>query len=152
MKTRLVLLFALLNAVSLFAQIKWQGGFPGRENDWFCARNWSSHRVPDQFDSVVIPDVSTRGSFFPVINRSEAIVQSLVVESNARLTIQESAELHVLGYNLSGGALLNQGTLINHGLLQVVEPVLHAVEYSGNGTLIQTRSELTPDKCEIECL
>ncbi|MCC6459454.1 MAG: hypothetical protein IT260_03220, partial [Saprospiraceae bacterium] len=132
------------------AQVQWRGGFPGRETDWSCARNWTNNRVPDNLDQVTIPDCSTRGHFYPVISHL-AEVQSLEIHSNARLTIAPKAQLTVMGFGLPGGALFNQGVLYNEGTLQVIEPVMHALEVSGRGTVIHSRSELVPDICEVEC-
>ena len=151
MKTRLVLLLSLMTAVTLSAQVEWQGGFPGRESDWFCAGNWSDNRIPDDLDNVVIPDCSTRGDFYPVIRKRSARVQSLEILSGAALTIDRSAHLTVLGYGLPGGALLNLGRLENNGTLEVIEPVLHALHFAGDGTLIHRRSDLVSDECTENC-
>ena len=151
MKTMLVSLLTLMCAATLFAQTEWRGGFPGRETAWLCAHNWSDQRVPDDMDNVVIPDCSTRGNFYPVIRSKTANVQSLVIESNASLKIGNGGHLKVMGYGLPNGALFNLGALENNGTLEVIEPVMHAVNYSGEGTLIHTRSDLKPDVCEFEC-
>lgn len=151
MKTRLVcLLFALISTLGLMAQVEWRGGFPGQENNWFCASNWSDNHVPNEFDNVIVPDLSTRGNHYPKIKNEEAKVQSLQLHSGSTITINSGAQLTVLGYDLQGGALLNLGTIENHGVLEVVEPVLHAVDYSGNGLLIQRQSNLEPDHCACE--
>lgn len=150
MKTRLVCLLALFSAMSLIAQVEWRGGFPGQENDWFCAKNWSDNRIPDDFDNVVVPDLSTRGNHFPVVKGKEARVQSLQLQSGAKIRIESGAQLTIMGYGLPGGALLNLGAIENHGTLEVIEPVLHALEYSGKGTLIHRRSNLDPDHCKCE--
>ncbi len=150
MKTRLVVLLALICTLPLAAQSIWKGGFPGQEDNWFCARNWSDNRIPDDLDNVVIPDCSTKGNHYPVISKKEARVQSLDLNSGAKLTIQSGAQLTVLGYGLPGGALLNLGNIENHGTLEIIEPVLHAVDYSGKGTLIHRKSNLTADDCACE--
>ena len=147
----LAFLLTLMSSVPMTAQIEWRGGFPGHETDWLCARNWSDQRVPDDMDNVIIPDCSTRGNFYPVIRTKSASVQSLVIESNASLQIAGGGHLKVMGYGLPNGALFNLGALENNGTLEVIEPVLHAVNYSGEGTLIHTRSDLKPDVCEFEC-
>ena len=150
MKTRLFVLLALISALPLTAQLTWKGGFPGQENNWFCARNWSDNRIPDDLDNVTIPDRSTQGNFYPVISGQEARVQSLNLYSGARVTIEASAQLTVLGYGLPGGALLNLGSIENHGILEVIEPVLKKIDYAGKGTLIHRKSNLTPDDCKCE--
>ncbi len=144
-------LMTLLASFSLTAQVEWRGGFPGRETDWQCARNWSDNRVPNNLDDVIIPDCSARGNFYPVISRQPAEVQSLLLDNQARMTIAAGAQLSVFGYDLPDGALLNLGTIENNGLLQVYEPVMHAVEYSGKGQFIHVMSDIKPDICEVEC-
>lgn len=145
MKKQLFVLLALISSFAIAAQSTWKGGFPGQENNWFCARNWSDNQVPNNLDNVVIPDRSTSGNYYPVIAGKQAQVQSLDLHSGAQLTIEPGAQLSVLGYGLPGGALLNLGAINNHGTLEVVEPVLHALEYSGKGTLIHRKSNLTAD-------
>lgn len=151
MKTHLVLLPALLTVFSLQAQVEWRGGFPGRETDWLCARNWSDNRVPDDLDNVVIPDCSGRGAFYPEIRSRSARVQTLRINSGAAVSILAGAKLTVAGYGLPGGALFNLGKLENNGTLEVIEPVLHAVDYHGAGTFIHRRSDLQPDICSVNC-
>ncbi len=151
MKTRLSFLLALTTMFTLSAQVQWRGGFPGHETDWECARNWSDGRIPDDMDNVLIPDCSTRGNFYPVIRTKVARVQSMEIHGNARVTIAENGKLTVLGYGLPGGALLNQGVLENKGMLEVIEPVMHAVKYTGPGTFIHRRSDLKADECTFQC-
>lgn len=151
MKAHVSVLLSLFTMVTLSAQVQWRGGFPGHETEWQNARNWSTNRVPDDMDNVVIPDCSTRGCFYPVVETKTARVQSLEIHDNARLTITEGAKLTVLGYGLPGGALLNLGTVVNNGTMEVVEPVMHAIEYTGKGTMIHRRSDLEPDLCTVDC-
>lgn len=149
MKTRLVLLLTLITAGLLTAQVEWKGGFPGRESDWFCAGNWNGNRIPNHMDQVVIPDCSTSGDYCPVIRSDQpAQVKSVELLKGALLTVDPSAQLTVLGYNLAGGALLNRGKLENNGTLEVIEPILRHLEYTGGGTLIHCRSNLEPDVCQ----
>lgn len=92
-----LLLMALLlctNAISQNANT-WKGGTPGLENDWNCAKNWSAYRVPDAFTDVIIPDVSTTTQSPPVIQSGQLEVNSLFLETNAKLTIEKSAQLVV---------------------------------------------------------
>ena len=144
-------LMFLMTTLSLSAQVEWRGGFPGRETDWQCARNWSDNRVPNDLDDVMIPDCSTRGNFYPEIRSKTARVQSLTLHSQSRMTVDAGAYLTVSGYGLPGGALLNLGTLENNGTIEVAEPVLHAIEYTGKGNLIHVMSNLQPDLCEVDC-
>ncbi|MBK6933247.1 MAG: hypothetical protein IPH12_21205 [Saprospirales bacterium] len=146
MKTRLVLLIALLPACFLSAQVEWKGGTPGQETNWFCPQNWSDNRIPDDFDNVIVPDCSSKGNFYPVIGHKTARVQSLTLHSSARLSIGKNGKLSVLGFGLPQGALVNLGTLDNNGTLEVIEPVLHALDISGTGVLIHTRSATAPEQ------
>lgn len=147
----LLTLMFLMTTLSLAAQVEWRGGFPGRETDWQCARNWSSNRVPNELDHVIIPDCSTRGNFYPEIRTKTAAVQSLTLNSLAHMKVTAGANLSVVGYGLAGGALLNLGTIENNGTIEVAEPILHAIEYTGNGTLIHIMTDLQPDICEVDC-
>lgn len=151
MKTRLSFLLSLMTLFTLSAQVQWRGGFPGHETDWACARNWSDGRIPDDMDNVIIPDCSARGNFYPLIRTETARVQSMEIHGNARVSIAENGKLTVLGYGIPGGALLNQGLLENKGTLEVIEPVIHALKYTGPGTLIHRRSDLKPDECTFQC-
>lgn len=99
----LVLVFSL--STNLFSQQRpidssqrtttWKGGAPGMENDWNCPKNWSNYRVPDKFDNVIIPDVSTTTLAPPVIKNGRVEVNSLYLDTNANLIVHESAQLVV---------------------------------------------------------
>ncbi len=62
---------------------------------WNCPKNWSSHRVPDTFSDVIIPDVSSTSLAFPVIREGSHEINSLLLYSNATLTIEEGAMLSI---------------------------------------------------------
>lgn len=64
--TLYLILFLLISSLSLTAQSIWKGGTPGQEQDWNVAKNWSTHKVPTAFDSVIIPSVESTGNFFPL--------------------------------------------------------------------------------------
>ncbi len=93
-----LLLSALLLCTDAFSQIAntWKGGAPGLENDWNCPKNWSAFRVPDAFTDVIIPDASSTTQAPPVIQSGQLEVNSLFMETNAQLTIRESAQLVVI--------------------------------------------------------
>lgn len=101
MTTKWIFCFSLLVCFSapssLFAQkaITWKGGAPGRETQWQCPGNWSENKVPNEFSDVVIPDISTRGLNYPVLN-DVAEVHSLRLEGNAIFTIAPQGYLTVL--------------------------------------------------------
>jgi hypothetical protein len=71
----------------------WRGGAPGHETDWSYFKNWSSGSVPSEFDCVVIPNVSTSTSDYPVIHKGEIEVWSLEIQSGAMLTLLPKARL-----------------------------------------------------------
>lgn len=53
--------FFALFSISAAAQKTnvWQGGAAGHETDWSFFKNWRAGKVPNEFDLVIIPDVST---------------------------------------------------------------------------------------------
>jgi hypothetical protein len=71
----------------------WKGGFPGQETNWHCHKNWSLGRLPDVFDAVVIPDVSTKTQKYPVVTCGEVEVQSIDIQAGATLTLHRSARI-----------------------------------------------------------
>lgn len=82
----------------LIGQVRttWVGGTPGRESDWFCAKNWSKNQVPNEFNIVVIPDVSTSTFVYPVIKKGEAIVQNVEIIQGAKLSVDKSGVLVII--------------------------------------------------------
>jgi len=111
----LAILFGL-SAVSGFGQrtITWKGGTPGMEHEWFCPHNWSSTSLPDEFSDVIIPDVSTSTFSPPCIQKGKILINSLMLHSNASLTIEHEASLivtnHIEGLNWDN--IKGQGQLI----------------------------------------
>ncbi len=91
----LFICFFTLLSVAAFAQKtnNWRGGAPGHETEWSYFKNWSTGRVPNEFDHVVIPDVSTSTGKYPVIRKGEIEVLSLVVQTGASLTLLPQARL-----------------------------------------------------------
>ncbi len=81
--------------VSLNAQkiATWKGGTPGRTTDWECATNWKEGRVPNEFSSVVIPDVSTTTFVYPVISKGIVEIASLECAPVAKLTLKHNAQI-----------------------------------------------------------
>lgn len=71
----------------------WRGGFPGHETNWNHARNWSLGRIPDFFDWVIIPDVSTSTRRYPIISSGEVQVQTLEIKPGATLTLHTAARV-----------------------------------------------------------
>lgn len=109
----LMLIFAgLLLAGTVSAQKinTWKGGKPGHPNAWNCAQNWSLNTVPNEFQDVIIPDVSSGFQQYPVIDDTENIVRSLTISANARLTILPTGKLLVTGFE-DGTGLINYGKI-----------------------------------------
>lgn len=94
---RFMTFLLMLVSVGGYAQkeITWKGGFPGKNNDWFCAQNWSTSSVPDEFSNVIIPDVSTSTFAPPMIRSGQVEINSLNMLDNASLTITKGAILIV---------------------------------------------------------
>ncbi|MBK9014077.1 MAG: hypothetical protein IPM82_08280 [Saprospiraceae bacterium] len=93
---------------------------PGMENDWNCPKNWSTYSVPNAFSNVFIPDVSTTTLAAPVIKNGRMEVNSLFLETNAFLTVEESAQLVVFeqsgsyfqdNLHLKGMMFIHDGTV-----------------------------------------
>lgn len=88
--------FALLLAQTTLAAQKtatWKGGAPGRSTDWMCAANWREGRLPNEFSTVIIPDVSTGSQAYPIIRSGEVEVLSVEVQLSAMLTLNAAARL-----------------------------------------------------------
>ncbi|MCF8246116.1 MAG: hypothetical protein K9J37_15645 [Saprospiraceae bacterium] len=85
-----------------FTQVKaqkinfWKGGAPGQESNWNCPKNWSEHQIPDAFQNVIVPDVSSGSGVYPTIDVSGLEVNALVLESGATLTITKKGALEVI--------------------------------------------------------
>ena len=93
--------------------ITWKGGAPGMENDWNCYKNWSNHRVPDEFSDVIIPDVTTTSFASPILHDGKVEVNSLTIGPRASLKIQKAAQLVVLSHiaGLTGEQIQVEGNL-----------------------------------------
>ncbi len=111
----LAILFAL-STVNGFSQrsITWKGGTPGMSTDWYCPQNWSSTSLPDEFSDVIIPDVSSSAFAPPCITVGKIEINSLMLQSNASLTIADDASLTILSHNegLNWGKIKGEGQLI----------------------------------------
>ena len=95
--------FTLLSLASSAQKTNnWRGGAPGHETEWSYFKNWSAGRIPNEFDHVVISDVSTSTGKYPVISKGEIDVLSLVVESGASLTLLPQARLFAEDIVISG--------------------------------------------------
>ena len=141
MKNLFVLLAALFFATTIQAQhhTEWVGGFPGQPNNWNCPKNWSTHKVPDSFDDVVIPDLSSTTMSYPIINSEVEPIGSLTIASPASLTLTKNGTLEI-GVETENSALI-LGMINNDGTLKLNMPFVNEdidvrKNISGNGTVI----------------
>ena len=74
----------------------WKGGTPGQEANWSCAKNWSTNQVPDAFQNVIIPDVTSGSGVYPTIKDSGQEVNALILESGATVQIDKKGSLEVI--------------------------------------------------------
>ncbi len=74
----------------------WKGGAPGQESNWNCPKNWSAYQVPDAFQNVIVPNVSSGSGVYPTIDIDGMEVNALVLESGATLTITKKGALEVI--------------------------------------------------------
>ncbi len=112
------LIIAILTLTTTFITAQnttiWVGGTPGKETKWDEAKNWSNHRVPDEFSNVIILDVSTTTFSYPEIISGNIELNSLTIESNATISIHQNARLVVFD-NIEGVAindLKSQGRIL----------------------------------------
>jgi hypothetical protein len=103
------------NTLSAQAKVTWKGGTPGQPNAWNCPKNWSNHRVPDEFSDVVIPEVSSTTLAAPVIKSGQFEVNSIQLQPNAQLTIGAGAQLLV--YSIGNGLEKGEGLRLKGSLL-----------------------------------
>lgn len=112
----ILVIFFAMTTVCGFAQrtITWKGGTPGMTNDWFCPQNWSSTSLPDEFSDVIIPDVSSSTFAPPCITEGTVEINSLMLQSNATLSICYNASLIVISHmeGLDHGKVKGEGQLI----------------------------------------
>ncbi len=122
------LLFCFANTATAQTKVTWKGGTPGQENNWNCPKNWSNHRVPNEFSDVVIPDVSTTTLAAPVIKGGHFEVNSIQFLSNAALTIERDAQLVV--YTTENG-FAKEGGLHLKGSLLLLDNAIEGAAKSG---------------------
>jgi len=118
-----VLLF-ILNTASAQIQNVWVGGMPGRPIDWNVAANWSLQQVPNEFHDVLVPNTSTTTFSYPVIF-NEVEINSLRIESGAKLVILETGKLQLNAVGTMSEVLANAGEIENrsHNLIGFHESV-----------------------------
>ena len=133
MKTLLIALFTMISTITIAQNtVTWKGGTPGKETSWNEAKNWSNNRVPDEFSDVIIPDVSTSTFSTPVIKEGTIELNSIMIESNAQLTVDVSAKVIVYSHTegLMKDNLQLRGSLIV--LDEYAENVLQNIATTGN--------------------
>ena len=121
--------FLILNTVS--AQNYWRGGFPGNENDWNTAQNWSQNKVPDWTQNVIIPDVSAQSGNFPVIKEVVEAIPHLEIQANALLTILDSGRLVIDGKTTFNSGLVMVGDILAKGDIEILNTALVAIDRQG---------------------
>ncbi|MFN0174199.1 MAG: hypothetical protein ACKVU0_06090 [Saprospiraceae bacterium] len=93
----LLLLLCIAHGYSNAQKIAtWKGGTPGRNTEWNCPGNWKEGRVPNEFSSVVIPDISTSTFSYPVVRKGTVEISSLQCAPGAKLTVLGNAKVMVL--------------------------------------------------------
>ncbi len=139
---RNILFFA---AITLIAQTAlqaqqtatWKGGKPGLATDWNCSANWSGGRAPDAFTQVIIP---AGRQFYPVLERTQAHIDALLIENGSTLAIQKGAMLVILGETGYFDGLTVLGQIRNNGILEIGEAVQEGTAFlsrvQGNGAVI----------------
>lgn len=90
----LICLFTLISCAASAQKTNiWQGGTPGHQTEWAYFKNWSTGCVPNEFDRVVIPDVSASTGHYPVIHTGEIEISALELHSGASLMLLPGARL-----------------------------------------------------------
>ena len=115
--------FGYLSAMGQVTTI-WMGGYPGQETAWHCPQNWNTHHLPDAFNNVFIPNVSSKSDFYPVINNDAGSINGLTIESGAQLSISKSGSLVVEMAEIS----LLIGKLENKGKFNMQPQPLELIE------------------------
>lgn len=99
MKTLIIAVLTMATSIiSAQNTVNWVGGTPGKETAWNEPKNWSDHRVPDEFSDVFIADVSTTTFSFPVIKNGKVELNALNISPDAKLTVNEGAQLIIHDY------------------------------------------------------
>ncbi len=98
MKTLIIALLTLTSTIiTAQSTVTWVGGTPGNETSWDEPKNWSNQLVPNKYSNVYIPAVSTSTFSNPAITNGIIELNSLQIESTAKLTIDKMAKLIVRG-------------------------------------------------------
>lgn len=129
----------------IFAQFDfiWQGtlGDAPTADQWDYAPNWNNGIVPGSGNAVLIPSNPAVGNKFPVVDITNTIAGSVLVETGANLTISGGVNFIVEDFLSGNGAIINgsnQDTLTIGGMLDINSISLGTVVF--NGTLDQSIS------------
>ncbi|MFT6359378.1 MAG: hypothetical protein ACJAYJ_003608 [Saprospiraceae bacterium] len=101
------------------SKVFWKGGFPGMECDWNLPQNWSNGKVPGWKDLVVISAHFSKNNPFPIISEAVNDIAQLEIKSGAKLTITAFGQLTIDGIFCSSLGLINIGTMMNEGELNI---------------------------------
>ncbi len=139
----LILIFSTSAFLNAQTTATWKGGKPGRTTDWSCAENWKEGRIPNEFDQVIIP---ARAAFYPILNNTVEVVDALIVEGGATLTLHSNTTLTVLGDTGRFGGLTVLGIIRNDGILEVVDApernVAQLQQVVGSGRVVNIISDI----------
>ena len=134
--TTIIIAIICIASIANFSQAQtqstntWKGGTPGKTANWDCPKNWSKGSVPDAFQDVVIPDVSTGSGIYPVIETGSQVSNSIVMEAGAKLEIRYAGSLTVLssleGYGnyeleTEGALIFPMNVIAEVGVAQVLK-------------------------------
>ena len=120
MKPLLITLLSILAPVFINAQtsISWKGGTPGRETAWNEPRNWDAHRVPNEWDKVIVK-MEYNGHFSQPVIDAAVQVAWLEIHPGAELTITSSGQLTIdgtftysEGISIYGGSISSAGEIV----------------------------------------
>lgn len=131
-----LLLFFAANELSAQIQNTWVGGTPGHPIDWDVASNWSLQRIPNEFSNVVIPNTATTTFSYPSIDKAVEI-NSLRIESGAKLVILESGKLQLNFAGATSDALANAGEIENRSRNLIV---FYGVATTKNDSLVASKN------------
>jgi len=118
----LLLIIMTFSATIIMGQksVEWIGGTPGKETCWNEPRNWSDHKVPNEFSNVFIGKTSASVVHFPVISEGLIELNSINLSNQATLKLDASAELII--YDSATGIFSNN--FVADGRVVMVEEAL----------------------------
>jgi len=103
----------------------------GSDSDWNNPSNWSDGISPIASDSILIPNCGCDALSYPTLpTGSTYTYASLIIEDGGQISIPASSGLSI---DLIGSTarFINDGTIVNSGLLQVINIAEKMVENNG---------------------